>query len=445
MLVQINRIIVKDRFRKRLGDLRSLADNIQERGLIHHIVIDRDFNLVAGARRLAACKLLEWESIEATIISLGEGEGILIERDENSQRKPFAPSEKYEIGTAIGEREEIKASKRMRSGKSDGKNGKRAMDAAAAAVGTSRDTFRKIGLVMEAAAEDPKRFGYLVELMDETDNVAGAVRELKRRKRDQRIRREAGQARRSGDGQCNRLYLGGHFGMVKDGSVDMVATDPPYNISRDRVVHFATEDRGSMSNNFGDWDWTPEEEYLERVQSWSHEFFRVLREGGSAYVFAAEHSVSFFRAALISAGFRFKNTLVWTRPNPKPKPDKTSYVTACDYILFAVKGEGHTFHYTAHNKMLSLITMPACQGKERSMWGHPTQKPVKLIEALIKVSSNPGEILLDPFAGSGTLGEACQKTGRLFIMVEREPKYIRMIEARIGVKHEYARPVPKVH
>ena len=151
-------------------------------------------------------------------------------------------------------------------------------------------------------------------------------------------------------------------------------------------------------------------------------------------MFTCEAYVSYFRAALIKAGFQFKNTLVWARPNPKPKPDKTSYVAACDFILFAVKGEGHTFNYTKHDEMLSYINMPSASGAERAAWGHSTQKPLELIKKLIIVSSNPGDTVLDPFAGSGTTGEACQQTGRRFILVERDAACIEMIEARTGVK-----------
>ncbi len=437
-----------------MGDITELAASIEEFGLLHPVVITNDEvhpRLIAGARRLAACKQLRWHFIDATMVSIAPEDYGAVESAENIQRKNFTPSEMFAVSRELLQR----AQREIRDGRKTGNpppaaifaaDGKfRAKDYAARAVGVSRETLRKIEKVVKAVEDEP---GYrdILEAMDETGNVAGALRDIVKRERRKRISAESMKVRAAKTAlHDNRLYLADHFRFLEDGSVDLVLADPPYNISQARTIDFQTEDREKMSNNFGVWDWTPPDKFIKRLDKWSREFFRVLRDGGSVYAFSAEPYVSYFRTALINAGFHFKNTLVWMRPNPKPKPDKTSYVATCDFILFAVRGEGHTFNYTKHNDMLSLIKMPPANGAERSEWGYATQKPVKLFGKLVKTSTNAGDLVLDPFAGSGTTGEVCAKLGRRFILVDSDPEAIEIMEARTGVKHEYKKSVPKVY
>lgn len=455
MQIEMSLITVGERFRKDLGDIESLAASIKTHGLLHPIVITRDElapELVVGARRLAACKLLGWTFIKATYYQTTDDAKSLVPAiaAENIDRKDYTPSEIYHASRSLLAEEEDAAKKRRESGKPAGgtaqipqgrqkrKKAPLAKDRAAESVGTNRSQLQRIEKVVEAAKANPGKYGDIVKTMDETGNVAGAVRELKALERGERIKEQSRKVRaEKGKPQDHKLYFSDNLLMVPNNSVDLVCSDPPYNISTAGVIAFAYEDRKSMSNDFGEWDWTPEAEYIEQLDKWSAEFYRVLREGGTALAFTSEAYMSYFRAALIKAGFKFKNTLIWARPNPKPKPDKTSYVAACDFILFAVKGEAHTFNYTKHNEMLSYINMPSANGTERAAWGHSTQKPLELIKKLITVSSNPGDIVLDPFAGSGTTGEACQQTGRRFILIERDAACIEMIEARTGVKHEH--------
>lgn len=228
----------------------------------------------------------------------------------------------------------------------------------------------------------------------------------------------------------NTVYHADSTRMILDESVDLIVTDPPYNISTDRVIPFM--DRVKMTNNFGVWDKMSPEEYLEFMEKSMVDHYRVLREGGSILQFCAERSISDLRWALIRTGFNFKNLIVWHRTNPKPKPDHTSFIAACDFILFAVKGKGNTFHWTTHDQMHSVIETPIISKSESV--GHPTQKPLVLIERLIKTSSNEGDLVLDSFAGSGTVGVACQNLKRYFCLVEKEAEYIQMIQARTGVR-----------
>ena len=223
-----------------------------------------------------------------------------------------------------------------------------------------------------------------------------------------------------GDIKSHGLIHADNFEMIPSGSIDLIITDPPYNISRDRVVEMV--DREDLSK-FGDWDDVKEEVFSARMALWSREFFRVLRDGGSLYVFCAERHISELRWFLSFAGFKFK-----------------SVVACCDRILFAMKGGAHTFNWASLLDMHNHIETPICMGNERR--DHPTQKPLALIERLITISSNPGDLVLDPFAGSGTTGQACQNLNRRFVLVKREDRYVQMIEERTGVKRDHCAPVP---
>jgi len=433
-------ITVGPRFRKDLGDIAAFAESIRDAGgLLQPILVTRNLELVAGARRLAAYKYLKWRDIPVAYAEDGV-DALIAERDENVQRKAFVPSEAVAIAEAMIPIEAAKADERMKSGKKQpsvnlAQGRGETMEKVAAAVGLGRATLEKAMKIVAAARDDPDRFADLVDQMDTTGRVHPAYVELSERQRQIEIEHKAAEAVLS---PLHRVIHGDNFRLIPDESVHLLATDPPYNISRKRKIVF--DNRKAIDKDFGDadaWDhWSGAEkvDFYIVILDWSKEFYRVVRPGGSVYVFCADPFISDFRRALIDAGFRFKNVLTWHFTNPKPKPDRTSWITACDHILFAVKGPGNTFNWEGINQMHSIIESGTCQGKERTP--HPTQKPLVVMERLVKVSSNPGDMVLDPFAGSGTTGEACQRLGRSFILVEVVERYIRIIEARTGVKSE---------
>lgn len=443
--LRTDEIDVGPRFRKDLGDIAAFAERIREAGgLLQPILVTPNLELVAGARRLAAYKYLKWRDIPVAYTeaqSLDDLDSLTAERDENVQRKAFLPSEAVAIAEVMMPIEAAKADDRMKTGKKQPlgnlpQGQGRAKDKIAEAVGLARRTLDKAMSIVAAARADPDRFADLVDQMDTTGRVHPAYVELNERQRQTEIEHKAAEAVLS---KVHRVIHGDNFRFVPDESVHLLATDPPYNISRKRKIVF--DNRKAIDKDFGDadtWDhWSGAEkvDFYIVILDWAKEFYRVVRPGGSLYLFCADPFISDFRRALIDSGFRFKNVLTWHFTNPKPKPDRTSWITACDHILFAVKGGGrNTFNWEGINKMHSIIESGTCQGKERTP--HPTQKPLAVMERLIRVSSNPGDLVLDPFAGSGTTGEACQRLERSFILVEVVERYIRIIEARTGVKSE---------
>jgi N6-adenosine-specific RNA methylase IME4 len=171
--VHVDSIRVGERHRKDLGDIEGLARSINEIGLLHPIVVRPDGTLIAGERRLAACRLLGWQEVPVTVIDL---ENVVKgERDENMARKDFTPSEAVAIWQAM---------EASRPGPKDSSvindNGTRRIDRASEATGMGTATLSRAKQVVEAAEREPERFGDLLEQMDSTGNVSRAYKELKR-------------------------------------------------------------------------------------------------------------------------------------------------------------------------------------------------------------------------------------------------------------------------
>jgi ParB family transcriptional regulator, chromosome partitioning protein len=174
--VPISKIVIGERHRRHLGNINALAANIGELGLLHPVVVRRDGLLVAGERRLEACKRLGWRSIPATVIDLKDI--VKGEFAENAMRKDFLPSEVEAIRRALEPYEKAAAQRRMRMGKApsgkfpQGLTGQ-TRDKVGAFAGMSGRTVEKVAAVVKAAEQNPRRFGTLVE-----DAASGAISHL---------------------------------------------------------------------------------------------------------------------------------------------------------------------------------------------------------------------------------------------------------------------------
>jgi len=451
-------ITIRQGFRKDLGDIDNLAASLADIGLISPVILDQDGNLIAGRRRLAAAIQLGWAEIRCEEINLSSV--MKGERDDNVKRKDFTPTEMNAIRLATEEYETAAAKARQLVGKGTGGSGGRgkkknlpqslgkvvpdgnvekpkapksdkhaneAKAKIAQAVGTSDTTLNKIQVVMEAAVAEPEKYGDLPDEMDATGKIHGVFSKVKKGQRQDEIANIANTTEYNPQIQ---IYHASNMDMITDETVDLVLTDPPYNISRDRLIEFT--DRKDMTNDFGEWDKFGHSQYIKQTRRWAKDFYRILRDGGSVYAFCAEQYISHFRESLIKAGFKFKNVLVWHVSNPKPKAAQTSWIASCDHILFAVKGDKHTFNWTVHNEMHNLIETPICMGSER--YDHPTQKPEALLEKLILVSSNPGDLIADPFAGAGSVSAVAKRLNRSSIAIEENVDYINIISARLEAK-----------
>lgn len=215
-------------------------------------------------------------------------------------------------------------------------------------------------------------------------------------------------------------------GKIEGDSVDLILTDPPYLVSQENMTR---KNQEPLVRAFGKWDIVPLGKYRQLMKEWAALMARHLKPGGSLYLFTGLALLPLWREALEKEGLHFCNLIVWHRTNPAPQIRKTRWCSAFDLILFYAKGSPKTFHWLGQNEMHNVVKGPICQGLERS-W-HPTQKPQWLLRHLITVSSNLGDEILDPLAGSGSTGWAAVALGRSATLVEPNPKYTGLIKGLI--------------
>ena len=217
---------------------------------------------------------------------------------------------------------------------------------------------------------------------------------------------------------------------IESNSIDLIITDPPYLISRDsnfKQISDSTSKEMSTKYNisidFGDWD-KVELDFNYLFKEW----FRILKKGGTLIVFYDVWKSNEIKESANIVGFKQPRVCAWTKTNPVPINSKTNYLSnATEYFFTFVKGGKPTFNSVYDN---GFYKFPICHGKERLQ--HPTQKPLSLISQLIEKHSNLGDLVLDNFAGTGTVGEACVKLGRDYILIEKEETYFNMICDRLN-------------
>ena len=217
---------------------------------------------------------------------------------------------------------------------------------------------------------------------------------------------------------------------IESNSIDLIITDPPYLISRDsnfKQISDSTSKEMSTKYNisidFGDWD-KVELDFNYLFKEW----FRILKKGGTLIVFYDVWKSNEIKESANMVGFKQPRVCAWTKTNPVPINSKTNYLSnATEYFFTFVKGGKPTFNSVYDN---GFYKFPICHGKERLQ--HPTQKPLSLISQLIEKHSNLGDLVLDNFAGTGTVGEACVKLGRDYILIEKEETYFNMICDRLN-------------
>ena len=206
-----------------------------------------------------------------------------------------------------------------------------------------------------------------------------------------------------------------HIQDFKD--IDLILTDPPYNISRENRFHTM----GRQGIDFGKWD--KGFDYL----SWLELAVSGLSKNGSIIVFCSFYQISYIIERLESLGLRYKYTNRWVKNNPMPRNRARRYVVDYEFAVWGAKGKW-TFH-----RQNDTYDRPEIRCSSPAKRVHPTQKPVQLMEDIIRRHSNPGDTVLDPFMGSGTTGVACQNLGRDFIGIEKDYKFFESAGKRLGV------------
>ena len=226
-------------------------------------------------------------------------------------------------------------------------------------------------------------------------------------------------------------------------SVDMVFADPPYNLQLGGDL-FRPEG-GLVDAVNDDWDkFDTFAAYDSFTRAWLKEARRILKPNGTLWVIGSYHNIYRVGAALQDQGYWILNDIIWRKSNPMPNFRGTRFTNAHETLIWASRSEDsrYTFNYRAMKalndelQMRSDWLLPICSGGERVKDGgakaHPTQKPESLLYRVMLACTNPGDVVLDPFFGTGTTGAVARRLGRRWIGIEREKRYVRVARERIA-------------
>ena len=225
-------------------------------------------------------------------------------------------------------------------------------------------------------------------------------------------------------------------------SFDLVFADPPYNLQLknkltrpDRSKVNAVNDKWDQFKNF--------KKYDEFTISWLSECRRVLKKNGAIWVIGSYHNIFRLGTVLQNLDFWILNDVIWNKNNPMPNFRGTRFTNAHETLIWASKTQKskYTFNYQSLKclnddlQMRSNWNLPICNGSERLKKNgkkvHSTQKPESLLHRVLLASSNRGDMILDPFLGSGTTATVAKKLGRVFCGIEKEKNYFKAAEERI--------------
>lgn len=204
--------------------------------------------------------------------------------------------------------------------------------------------------------------------------------------------------------------LDGMAHMPKE-TVDLIVTDPPYNISVKNNFHTL---RGRHGIDFGEWDKGFD------LTGWIPSAVQILKSGGNIIIFNAWRNMGQIADELEKNGCLVKEMIQWQKTNPMPRNRDRLYVTTCEFAIWATKGKGWTFNRQRNTYENTIFKYPIVSAKQRL---HPTQKPINLLKDLIQIHSNEGDIVCDPFMGSGSTAVAAIHTNRHFIGYELDEQY----------------------
>ncbi len=249
-------------------------------------------------------------------------------------------------------------------------------------------------------------------------------------------------------GDHDRLILGDcltEMPNMDEESVDMIFADPPYHLSNGGFTCHAGK---AVSVNKGNWDKSNGvDNDFDFTMEWLSHCRRLLKPNGTIWISGTYHSIYRCGFALQQLGYHILNDISWFKPNASPNLSCRYFTASHETIIWASKSKSskHIFNYSEMKNGRFIKDFIKKPGKQmRSVWAigtpteeekkygkHPTQKPLELLDRIVKASTQKGAIVLDPFMGSGTTGVACIRLGREFIGIENDKKYYTLAEKRI--------------
>ena len=236
------------------------------------------------------------------------------------------------------------------------------------------------------------------------------------------------------------LFLGDTYQALKTfrtESFDCVWADPPYYLSNNGTTCHSGK---RVSVNKGDWDrginLTPHDQ-IRIAQDWLVEVYRVLKPNGTVWVSGTYHSYPSVAIALQLIGYKILNDIIWYKPSAPPNLGCRTFTHSTETLFWASKNKPYTFNYHEMKRenngkqMRNLWAIQRTPKSEKKYGHHPTQKPLELVMRCLRASTNPGDMVLDPFMGSGTTGVACQLLDRVFVGVELNEQYFDIAKKRM--------------
>ena len=244
----------------------------------------------------------------------------------------------------------------------------------------------------------------------------------------------------------NKILLGDSLRIMKtipSKSVDLIFADPPYNLQLKDTLY--RPDQTTVEAVTQDWDkFNTYKEYDNFTEQWLKESKRILKKGGALWVIGSYHNILRVGTSIQNHGFWILNDIIWHKTNPMPNFRGTRFTNAHETLLWCTTSREakYTFNYqnlkelNDGKQMRSDWYIPICSGKERlretnNQRSHPTQKPEALMYRIILSSTNKGDIILDPFLGSGTTAVVAKKLQRNFIGIEQDKEYVSLAKKRL--------------
>ena len=225
-----------------------------------------------------------------------------------------------------------------------------------------------------------------------------------------------------------------------DGVFDCCLTDPPFNMSRKKGLGWAFSSHVTMQEQ---WDIFSQDDYFQFTVDWITEVLRVLKTNGNLFIFGSFHcifTIGFILQSLFNR--RIISQIVWYKPNAQPNITCRMFTESTEFILWAVNNESKkaknwTFNYEVmkamnnNKQMRNVWEIPLTKPSERKYGKHPSQKPSAVVNRLILAGTNEGDLILDPFSGTGTTAVVAEQHKRKWIMIEKEDEYNRIAQKRV--------------
>lgn len=218
---------------------------------------------------------------------------------------------------------------------------------------------------------------------------------------------------------------------IPDHSIDLILTDPPYNIAKYSTGNLKFGWRSEINNDLAEWD------LVElHPQDLIEEFKRILKPTGNIFIFCSYNIIGDYHK-VFDPEFDTFQFMVWHKTNPVPNFRKSSFLNSCELII-SCWNKGHTWNFSNQKEIHNFIESGICMGNERVKDAngknlHPTQKPVSILEKIIRIASNENDIVLDCFNGVGSTGVAALKNNRRYLGIEIEEPYIAASERRLEI------------